>query len=47
MILMNLFEGSNGDTGIENRILGMSRGQWEGETNAESCMEAYTLPHVK
>ena len=41
---MNLFEGNNGDTDIENRILDMGRGQGEGETNTESCMEAYMLP---
>ena len=44
---MNVFEGNNGDTDTENRILDMGRGKGEGETNTESCMEAYMLPYVK
>ena len=39
-------QGSNGDAGIENRLMDTDR---EGEvvTNGESSMETYTLLYVK
>ena len=46
MVLINLFQGSNADTDIENRLVD-TVGEGEGGTNWESNMETYTLPYVK
>ena len=47
MVLMKLFQGSNGDADIENRLWTRAgEGEGEGETNGESSMEAYPLPYV-
>ena len=41
-------QGSNGDTDIENTLMGMGGGEEEeGEMNGESSKEAYTLLYVK
>ena len=37
MILKNLFQGSNGETDIENRLMDMGRGEWR-----VRCMEKVT-----
>ena len=39
-------QGSNGDADIENRLVDTVE-EKEGETNGESGIETYTLPHVK
>ena len=45
MVLMNLFQGSNGNADIENRLVDTVGG--EDGTNWESNMETYTSPYVK
>ena len=42
MVLMNLFEGSNGDTDIENRLMDMVGGRKE----KVGCMERVTCKHI-
>ena len=46
MVLKNLFAGQNGETEIENRLMGMRRGE-----ERVRCMERVTwkltLPYVK
>ena len=44
MVLMNHLQGSNGDTGIENRLMGTVQ---EGEGGTERSMGTYMLPCVK
>ena len=48
MVLMNLFEGNNGDADIGNRHAHRGcREEGEGGTNEESSKDTYTLPYVK
>ena len=47
MVLKNLFIGQQWRYRHREQNFGYGQGQGEGETNAESCMEAYTLPYVK
>ena len=43
-----IFQGSSGDTDIENRLMDMGGGRYKGEggTNGESSMETCTLTYM-
>ena len=46
MILKNLFTGNNGETGIENRLMDMGRGE-ERVRSMERVTWKLILPYVK